>query len=342
MASNVLILGTKKDPHVQRVHKKILAMGGQACVLDHGEDCKSSLDADENGDIKLDVDHNRVNSHWTIWYRVKLFEGSPFFFSGDLRLARFRANEWRAFYNLICGTFDSSTVNSLSAKQCLIKPLQQKIAAAAGFKVPHTTVSTSKQCFLDHATKFPESVIKPLGSPHIDRRDDGKTPEHNLIMTSKVGKHHLEEAPEDAFASCPQMLQQMIPKDHELRVVVVGNFITGFAINSQKYKISQVDWRYGTQALEFKPVTLSTGVKKQIQAFMKMSGLFTGSLDLIVDEKKQVWFIEINHDGQWAWLDDIVDGQISAGFARELLRHHPEESSPPLHMASKSKNETHQ
>ena len=51
---------------------------------------------------------------------------------------------------------------------------------------------------------------------------------------------------------------------------------------------------------------------------MELTGLFTGSLDLIVDPDGHWRFLECNEDGQWSWLDSIVDGEISRSFACEF------------------------
>ena len=44
-------------------------------------------------------------------------------------------------------------------------------------------------------------------------------------------------------------------------------------------------------------------------------GLFSGSIDLIVDVDDRVWCLECNQDGAWGWVDDIVDGAVGRAFA---------------------------
>lgn len=63
-------------------------------------------------------------------------------------------------------------------------------------------------------------------------------------------------------------------------------------------------------------------------------GLFSGSFDLIVDRDGQYWFLECNQDGQWSWLDVVVDGAIADAFAHpfaQRLKNRPIQTVP-LHL----------
>lgn len=60
-------------------------------------------------------------------------------------------------------------------------------------------------------------------------------------------------------------------------------------------------------------------LKDQLMAFMSELDLFSGSIDLIVDHEERYWFLECNQDGQWIWLDNILNGQISNRFAEQFI-----------------------
>lgn len=104
-------------------------------------------------------------------------------------------------------------------------------------------------------------------------------------------------------------------KNIELRVVYIDGVFHAFSINSQDKEYTKVDWRYGNVTLEFWPCELDADVKVKLSAFMSEMKLFYGHFDLIVDKDGEHWFLECNPDGQWMWLDLIVDGAISDSFA---------------------------
>lgn len=46
-----------------------------------------------------------------------------------------------------------------------------------------------------------------------------------------------------------------------------------------------------------------------------------GTIDLVLDEQGQIWFLEVNPNGQWAWLEEATGEPIAASLAR-LFRHY--------------------
>jgi len=143
MDPQVIILGTRKDPHVERVHGALKSIGTSVFLID--SHCKTpfSFSVSDKGFPVFEVDGERLHRRAIVWDRVKLFKGSPVFFEGDLTSSQFRASEWRAFYSLISTFYAEQSVNTISAKIGLIKPYQQMMAAQAGFSVPTTVVTNN-------------------------------------------------------------------------------------------------------------------------------------------------------------------------------------------------------
>ncbi|MBB3229095.1 hypothetical protein FHW69_003744 [Luteibacter sp. Sphag1AF] len=93
-----------------------------------------------------------------------------------------------------------------------------------------------------------------------------------------------------------------------------------FKIDSQKYRLSTLDWRKGLDIVDFVPTTLPNAVANKINDFMKSLGLFAGSLDLIVKDCGEIYFLECNQEGAWGWLDDLDDGRVTRAFARAFIK----------------------
>lgn len=134
------------------------------------------------------------------------------------------------------------------------------------------------------------------------------------------------EAPDSAFEAAPLLMQRNIEKKHELRVVCVGEYVFSFIVPSQDYGYTKVDWRYGNAFLHFEPTTLPERVREGLLKVLSDLELDYGSFDLIVTPQDEYFYIECNPDGQWGWLDDILNGGISRAFANLLMEVHWQQS----------------
>ena len=199
----------------------------------------------------------------------------------------------------------------------MIKPYQQMAAGEVGFLVPPTCVTNVKSHAVAFLNKEPDLVIKSLSAGRVMPRSDEQPVPYN-VMTMNASSETLHAASADAIGRCPHFFQRNVAKAFEIRLVVVGDYMFAFRIDSQSLESSKLDWRHALHHLHFEPFQLPTKVVEQVSAFLNKLGLFSGSMDLIVDEDGGYWFLECNQDGQWSWLDSEVDGAISKAFANAL------------------------
>ena len=318
----LLILGTRTDPHVERVAREVERRGNvQVFVLDYHHDTRFSLEQDTAGRIVFRINGTTLPDRYLVWDRTKLLPGTELYIRGDETSSGYAAQEWRAFYKLLCGLNRERVVNSLESRSCMVKPYQQVIAASVGFRVPATLVSNDKRSVQAFQRQNGyQLIMKSVSAGKVGTVGDGGENIPFVVMTMRVSPEDLEAATTEEIAYCPHFFQREIPKSHELRVVVVDDRVLAFRIDSQKHELSSLDWRKGIEVAGFAAVSLDGGTVAQIRAFMSRMGLFTGSLDLIVDPEQQVWFLECNQDGAWGWLDDLADGAITRAFADGLAR----------------------
>jgi hypothetical protein len=319
----LVILGTRTDPHVDRVVREVERRGNtQVFVLDYHADTRFSLEEDSAGRNVFRINGITLPDRYLIWDRTKLLPGTELYIrGGDEASSGYAAQEWRAFYKLLCGLNRGRVVNSLESRSCMIKPYQQAIAASVGFRVPPTLVSNDKssvQAF--QGQNGHRLIMKSVSGGKVGTVADGGENVPYVVMTMRVSPEDLEAAAPEEIAFCPHFFQREIEKSHELRVVVVDDRVLAFRIDSQDHELSSLDWRKGIEVAGFAAVSLDEGTVAQIRAFMGRMGLFTGSLDLIVDPEQQVWFLECNQDGAWGWLDDIAEGAIARAFADGFAR----------------------
>src|SRR3712207_1865812 len=100
----LLILGTRTDPHVDRVAREIERRGGaQVIVLDYLDDTSFSLEQDTTGRIVFQVNGTELPEQYLVWDRTKIIPGTVLYLRGDETSSGYAAQEWRAFYKLLCG-----------------------------------------------------------------------------------------------------------------------------------------------------------------------------------------------------------------------------------------------
>lgn len=316
----ILVLGSMQDPHVERVVSILEAdEGTETVVLDFKKISSVSIRVNVLGEAEFMIDGSKVPSHALVWDRTKIYLGTGLYPAGDERSSAYAAMEWRALHNLFCGFFEGQVVNSLASRRMMLKPFQQMRAAEVGFSVPDSLISNEKSRVVEFENRSPRGLIlKSLSGGKIKPGAERSEMPYS-IMTMRIEASDITTSTDAEFALCPHFFQFEIDKEFELRVVVAGEFIRAFKINSQEFQSSSLDWRNGIEVLKFEPFDIGKTTEKKIHAFMKKMGFVFGSIDLIVDNAGTTWFLECNQDGQWAWLDDVVKGELAKAFASELL-----------------------
>ncbi|MGW2263245.1 ATP-grasp ribosomal peptide maturase [Streptomyces koyangensis] len=111
----------------------------------------------------------------------------------------------------------------------------------------------------------------------------------------------------------PHLFQAAVDKVADLRVLVVGREVFAVRIES-----GMLDWRKDYSALSYRVVDLPDRVEKALLAYLDHYGLVSGSFDFAVGKGGDLWWLELNPNGQWGWLEESTGLAMSAAFA-ELL-----------------------
>lgn len=315
---DLIILGSRIDPHIAKVEAEMHALRFERVkVLDFATS-SFAFESPDGGPLSLTIDGSRMSDAPVIWDRANLDPGTALYPEGDDAEARdFAAHEWRSLYRMVLGSGQPLVVNSVRSRQHLDKPHQQTIAAGVGFAVPRTLI-TNDRAALRRFAKAGQGAIIMKSLSGVKVRSAASDEEHFNVMTMRVSPEAIEAASDAELRYCPHLVQNEIVKDFELRVVWVAGTAIAFRIGSQQFAWSETDWRNGTRAIAFEPYSLPADVGERIDRFMETMGLWSGSLDLIVDRDGQAWFLECNQQGAWGWLNHRCGGEIGRLFAREL------------------------
>lgn len=193
------------------------------------------------------------------------------------------------------------------------KPRQLSIACDLGFAVPDTLVTNDlrqAQCFLTKGA----SVAKPLRETLLE--EDG---EERVIFTSRLDE--LTGTDEARVAAAPVIYQREIQKRSDIRATVIGDAVYAAEILSQGHDETKTDWRRGSRPdLPHRHHELPDDLHMKCVRLVREMGLRFGAVDLVLDRKGNYWFLEVNPNGQWAWIENRTGMPLTKAIVDELER----------------------
>ena len=179
-------------------------------------------------------------------------------------------------------------------------------ARQLGFEIPNTLVTTCPDAAREFIQKCGTgAVVKPLRSGCIEYPDGNV----ELIYTNPVcvDDDHIGNA---IYAPC--LFQEYVPKRIELRVTIIGTQLFSVALDSQSSDIARHDWRRQNGAgVKYSLFSLPDDVAERCFRFMEHFALRFSAFDFVLTPDGRYVFLEINPNGQWAWLDlELSNGMI--------------------------------
>lgn len=180
------------------------------------------------------------------------------------------------------------------------KLLQLKIARECGMSIPITLCSNDpieiKAFLLKHDVDG--TVYKPLCTAFWFEPDQMK-----IAYTNKI--KFLELPDNQVLQTTPGIFQVEIKKKYELRVTCFGDYLVAAKLYSQEHEKGLVDWRTIPEGqMRVEPYILPAELQNQIRLFMQKLGIVFGSMDFIVNEDGEYFFLEVNEQGQFLWIEE--------------------------------------
>lgn len=250
--------------------------------------------------VELKIKHRRIvlSELKGVWYR----RPSPpdlTYYNLSAEDSKWVDRECRSFVNSIweisnCALV-SSPANILRAEN---KALQLSIACEIGLTIPKTLI-TNDPAEIRKVSKDRqrEWICKPFWSGGYDSKD-----KECAIFTERLAID--ESAERDESLQCaPMIVQEAIPKEYDSRVTVFGEQV--FAVRIQQFGSEKlIDWRKAEQtSLRHTPYQLDAELEQMCVTLVSRLGLRFGAIDFVVDRSGVHYFLEINPNGQWAWLE---------------------------------------
>ena len=245
----------------------------------------------------LSIDINKINS---VWYRRP---GLPLIndhiVNPDDKNFAFVESKYflDGFLKTINGFWVSSPDSIYKAEN---KMYQLIIANQIGFTIYPTLFTNSPIELTNFYNENQNIIYKPLRVGKIDR--NGKP--SGLIFTNLLSDN--DKPIFNTIKNAPGIFQKKIEKSIELRITVIGNKIFPVEIHSQENEQSLIDWRkIDSENIPHIPHILPKGIEEKCITLVKQMNLQFGAIDMILTPNGEYIFLEINPNGQWAWLQQL-------------------------------------
>jgi glutathione synthase/RimK-type ligase-like ATP-grasp enzyme len=205
------------------------------------------------------------------------------------------------------------------------KAVQVFLARKSGLKVPETLFSNTPAAVRAFFDRHPSDAICKAFATHVWQQQGSSE-----ISVTETFCLEREELPTDdeVFTYAPAIYQQMVKKQFDVRTVLMGDRVYSFALRTPA---NSLDWRHDAalRKMAVEPVATPAAVESGILSFARQTGVCTGSLDLAVDRNGEWWFLEINEQGQFLWIDDLCpEAQLLEKFCAFLTE--PQSSTQTL------------
>ena len=225
----------------------------------------------------------------------------------------YKFGEWRALLQSIYSELRGRWLNEPHCIEMAENKVRQlQIANSLGFLIPRTVVSNNPTEVAKFVARHP-SIAKPLRSGSL-----GASTRPEIVFTTRL--YSIDDIDFDSINVAPFIVQEEIPKSADIRVTVVGESIFATKIDSQEHEESTVDWRRGdVREMKYSIYHLPEYLKNSCVSLVKALGLRFGAIDLVLDRSQRHWFLEINPNGQWGWIQMKTGQPIAGAIVDELL-----------------------
>ena len=183
---------------------------------------------------------------------------------------------------------------------CENKIYQLKYAQTHHLKMPKSIISN------DSATSlFLKTIIKPISVGKIIYNNDLD------IFQTCLFSDNLSD-----ISLTPSYFQEYVPKQYEVRVTAIDGKLFSVKIESS----DKVDWRSPNAVNKYSIIELPEQIRHQCFSILNDFGLVFGAFDFIVSPEDEWFFLEVNPNGQWQWLEQELDLKISDSIIEYLIR----------------------
>jgi hypothetical protein len=314
--SKVLVLSDEASPTVDSLVDCVSSLGGEAHVVSTRRlPTGGCISIDERGSaIRVNGAGIRLDDCRGIW---DWHADSPRAWDEDAATARYVRHEWElTLRGVAASTPRWVWINHPERASWLDanKVGQMRLAAKVGFEVPPTLLSNDAERIIQFARRFRHVAVKSQGGAWRELADGRVGVAYTQRCTSKELDAHR-----GALGRTPVLVQPYLEKAHELRATVVDDTVFVCRIDSQAADSTKVDWRQDVHAAPHTLIEAPPNDVDRIRALVRAAGLRYAAIDLACTRAGEMYFLDLNPSGQFAWVEGRTGAPILRRLAEALL-----------------------
>lgn len=195
------------------------------------------------------------------------------------------------------------------------KLLQLRTAARLGFRTARTLLSNNPEELYAFYCKIGSVVCKTLAGGDVILEGV-----RSAVLTWRLPEG-LTVLDFESARQLPVLLQEWIPKSADLRATVIDEMVFVVRIHTQSDERTRIDWRRPElRNLPHEIISVGPSLESKLVHLVHSLGLRFGAIDLVEALEGPPVFLEINPNGQWAWLQQVTGAQIAEAFVAALVK----------------------
>lgn len=188
-------------------------------------------------------------------------------------------------------------------------------AQKEGLKVPESLIIKDKSFLTKFLQKKKKCVLKG-----IDRNGINLSKNINVGNFTKIlNLDSIHDIPENFNYS---LVQEYIDKKMDIRIFYINKRIISTAIFSQNDPKTTIDFRDYNEEKPNRivPFKIPNRIEEKISSLMENLNYNSGSIDFVLDQKDQLFFLEINPVGQYGFISEKINVSIDQCIALNLIK----------------------
>ncbi len=318
----ILIISSYIDPHVEVVANELRSLGAEYTRIDlgaffHDFEIDYSL---INGNIEFTIHNKHTGRTFSrqdisgVWWRriASIYEDSA-----PVSECNADARETANFIKNLLESLPDSYFplgHPYNIRKAENKPLQLSIASRVGFDIPTICFSNSLVTLNSHIAPERDYVVKSLFL-HLATRGNEELSFYAMAFPGSDLRQRIGENKEGAC-----FLQDRIHRQYDVRLNVLPHAMIGAKINLDTLPPGEVDWRPTTMDHRHEIIDPPSEIANKCRAMLSELSTPWGAFDFIVDNAGKWWFLEVNPNGQWLWIQQKIGVNLAQHFAYELVK----------------------